>query len=120
MFRVQHHTLSFRGAKGGPAALRKPIEGLTLQRDEAAFTVLRGFDLWYDGGDHHLRHLAVHSRVSAPDAAGRAELSVDAGLRDASGNWDDAYSGTVDVDIVIAPATAVVPAWVDEILHDIG
>lgn len=108
MFRVIHHTWKFRGAKGGPAILRRPVEGLSLQRNEAVFTVLRGFDLGYEGGDHHLRHIELHSQVSAPDAVGRAELLVQAGLRDASGDWDDAYAGNIEVDIVIAPSSAVV------------
>lgn len=108
MFKVFHHTSQFRGTKGGPAILRKAVDGLALQPNESVFTVLRGFDVGYDGGDHHLRQLSIHSRVSAPDTAGRSELWVEAGLRDASGNWDDAYSGKVDVDIVVAPSSAVV------------
>lgn len=107
MFKVIHKSVPFSSSGGGPTTVRTVVEGLSSGAPQTIFIVLRGFDIGYDHGDHHLREIIIQPRLTAPDAVGRAELVVEAGVRDASGNWDDPYSGHVDVDIVIGPDSAV-------------
>lgn len=60
-----------------------------------ATAILNGFIAEYSGGDdHHLGQLNVQLGVGAINGANVA-VSVQLGLRDWSGDWDDGYDGEV-------------------------
>jgi len=65
-----------------------------------ATAILNGFIAEYSGGDdHHLGQLNVQLTVGAINGAAVA-VSVELGLRDWSGNWDDRYDGEVFFTVV--------------------
>ncbi len=91
-------TVSFPTLSGGPqrqtgfATFGDPVR--------VANTALKGFNIFYGNGDHHiLRHqvdidvLAINNNV--------VNFAVDFVLRDSSGNFDDPFGGSVEV-LVIA------------------
>jgi hypothetical protein len=65
-----------------------------------ATAILNGFVAEYSGGDdHHLGQLSVQLSVGAISGATVA-VTVELGLRDWSGNWDDQYDGQVFFTVV--------------------
>jgi hypothetical protein len=65
-----------------------------------AVAILTGFTVEYsNGNDHHLGSLQV--QVSVANLSGSTvSVQVTYGLRDWSGNWDDAYDGQIFFTIV--------------------
>lgn len=93
-------TISFAAQAGGPrrSTVRVGFGGPVARVDAA----LNGFDIGFAAGDHPLMRQQVD--VSAAVVAGRpgdVDVTVTFALRDASGVYDDAYSGSVEV-LVIA------------------
>lgn len=67
--------------------------GSAVRRADAA---LKGYNIRYNNGDHHL----LQQEVNIIDVArnnNSATVTVEYLLRDSSGNIDDPYSGTVQV-----------------------
>ena len=69
-----------------------------VSRAEAA---INGFDIGYTNGDHHLLRTQIDTFVSVFSGSGTVNVTVNFSLRDNSGNFDDPYSGFVEV-VVIA------------------
>jgi len=65
-----------------------------------ATAILNGFVAEYSGGnDHHFGQLNVQLSVGAISGVSVA-VTVELGLRDWSGNWDDQYDGQVFFTVV--------------------
>jgi hypothetical protein len=64
----------------------------------SAQAMLKGFNIGYDNGDHHVLRQEIDVDTSA--VANSVNVGVDFLLRDSSGNIDDAYSGWVEVAVV--------------------
>jgi hypothetical protein len=62
-----------------------------------AAAILTGFSVEFSGqNDHHLGLLDVQVAVAPGGISGsNVSVNITYGLRDWSGNWDDAYDGTV-------------------------
>ena len=70
--------------------------GSTVLRADVA---LNGFDIQYNNGDHHLLREKVDASIAAiSDRTVTARVNYL--LRDASGNIDDTFSGSVQVLVV--------------------
>jgi hypothetical protein len=65
----------------------------------AANVAVNGFDVGYVGSDHHL--LRTQIDTSSSINLNTVNVVTNLSLRDSSGNFDDSYSGFVDV-LVIA------------------
>lgn len=71
-----------------------------------ASAVLTGYEAKFDSGDHELRQLVVslHTRIVNQSTTGHeVEVTATFGLRDASGHWDDPYSGQVRFLLISVP-----------------
>ena len=68
-----------------------------IRRANAA---LKGFNITYNNGDHHLLREEIDIDITQVQN-NTVEVAVDFVLRDSSGNFDDPYSGKVEV-LVIA------------------
>ncbi|HEX5716959.1 MAG TPA: hypothetical protein VF179_12420 [Thermoanaerobaculia bacterium] len=66
---------------------------------KTAQAMLKGFNIGYDGGDHHI--LREEIDIDSSISYNCVNVGVDFLLRDGSGNIDDSYSGWVEV-VVIA------------------
>lgn len=73
------------------------VFGSPVRRANAA---LKGFNITYNNGDHHLLRQEVDIDVTSV-LNNTVTVAVDFLLRDGSGNIDDPYSGSVEV-LVIA------------------
>jgi hypothetical protein len=74
----------------------------TLEFDSPVTTALAtvsGFEIGFLAADHELGRMTVTAQVTLVSAQ-RVTVAVRFGLRDNSGNFDDSYSGWVDVGIV--------------------
>jgi hypothetical protein len=74
------------------------VFGSTVRSAQGA---LNGFDVQFNGGDHHLKRVKVDIDDNVARNGSSATVTVRYLLRDNSGNIDDVYSGKVDV-LVIA------------------
>ncbi len=73
------------------------VFGSNVRRANAA---LKGFNISFNNGDHHFLREEVDIDVTQVQG-NTVEVAVDFVLRDNSGNFDDPYSGNVEV-LVIA------------------
>jgi hypothetical protein len=94
-------TVSFPTLSGGPqrqtsfAAFGGPVR--------EADTALKGFNIFYANGDHHVLREQVDIDVLSVNN-NVVNFAVDFVLRDSSGNFDDPFGGSVEV-LVIADVT---------------
>ncbi len=65
----------------------------------AANTALKGFDISYGNGDHHVLRQQVDIDLLTVNG-NVVNFAVDLVLRDNSGNFDDPFGGTVEVLVV--------------------
>lgn len=65
-----------------------------------AAVMLRGFEVHYNNGDHHVLQERIQLDLSST-AGGVVNVVASFLLRDSSGNIDDPYSGSIDA-VVIA------------------
>ena len=65
-----------------------------------ADVAISGFQLYFTGTDRPIYHEKVYATVSAV-SGNTVTVTVEAGLRDHSGTYDDPFSGKVDI-LVIA------------------
>lgn len=98
---VRNTTFSFNELRGsGPRERTREVIFSAPVTQAAA--MLRGFDVAFSNrSDHHLGSLEV--RLSAkidPLAEQRVNVTAVYGLRDWSGDWDDAYEGEIRVTVV--------------------
>jgi len=65
-----------------------------------ADAAINGFDVGYDGSDHHL----LRTKIDISDVSivnNTVNVTVNFSLRDSSGNFDDPYSGFVDALVIV-------------------
>jgi hypothetical protein len=77
-----------------------------------ASAVLSGYDASFTNGDHHFGRLIVTLATQiVNNSTTGPEVNVVAtfGLRDFSGNWDDAYAGQVRFVLITVPEHQVPP-----------
>ncbi|MDQ3974796.1 MAG: hypothetical protein M3276_10820 [Actinomycetota bacterium] len=91
-------TLNFDSASGGPQ--HETATATFASRVNRAEAALKGFDIGYTNGDHHLLREQVDIDITSV-SGNTVTLNVDFSLRDSSGNFDDPFSGFVQV-LVIA------------------
>jgi hypothetical protein len=86
-------TLNFPAQSGsGPRTLNEAVRFASDFQNAAA--VLTGFLARFTTEDHELLQLEVDVQSQIP-AANQLQVSGTYGLRDSSGNWDDAYDGLI-------------------------
>lgn len=91
-------TVNFPTRSGGPQRQNSfATFGSAVRR---ANTSLKGFDISYGNGDHHVLRQQVDIDVLST-SNNVVNFAVDLVLRDSSGNFDDPFGGTVEV-LVIA------------------
>lgn len=99
-----------QGSPGGPMTVRETIDVTrpNPHPQARAVAVLRGFDIEFMNGDHHLFELIVMPRIERFTPQGTSlDFAADVGVRDSSGNWDDAFRGNVEFQIVVIDAPEV-------------
>ncbi len=106
----------FPSHKGsGPQAQRLHVS--FDHRIAKASAVLSGYDASFASGDHHFGRLIVtlDTQIVNNSTTG-PEVNVTAtfGLRDFSGNWDDAYVGKLRFVLITVPEHRVPPVAVFE------
>jgi len=97
MIDFQRLRFTFPSTTGRPqSATLASVFPSAIRRADAA---INGFDIGYDGSDHHL----LRSRVDVATSVVNNTVNVTASfsLRDSSGNFDDPYSGFVDVLVMV-------------------
>jgi hypothetical protein len=99
--------LLFASASGsGPRELR--MRHAFEPRIGQASVVLTGFTASFDNDDHNFGRFTVelaHRVVNESTTGHEVEVVARLGLRDFSGNWDDAYSGKVEYCVIVVPAS---------------
>jgi hypothetical protein len=86
-------TLNFPRASGsGPRTLNETVRFGNAARNAAA--ALTGFMARFSTEDHHLLQLEADVASQSPGPS-QLQISGTYGLRDSSGNWDDAYDGLI-------------------------
>jgi hypothetical protein len=91
----------FPATQGGPQIQTQRVGFSSPVR--LADAVINGFDIGYVDSDHHLLRTQIDVNAIIVINTG-VNVTVNFSLRDASGNFDDRYSGFVDV-LVIADLT---------------
>ena len=100
MIDFQRVRVTFPTASGRPQSQTAFLEFPSdVNRAEAA---LNGFDIGYVGSDHHLRRTQIDT-LTIINHGDRRKVSVvvSFSLRDNSGNFDDPFSGFVDVLVIV-------------------
>lgn len=88
----QESNITFASDKGGP---RSGSANVAFSKTVTKATaVLTGIDISYSGSDHHLGQIITKVKKTAINA-NNVEVTATLGLRDYSGNWDDAYGGVL-------------------------
>jgi len=64
---------------------------------------INGFNIGYTNGDHHLlrEQIDVATQIQNGTQGPEVRVVVNFSLRDSSGTFDDAYSGFVDVVLIV-------------------
>ncbi|WP_456995886.1 hypothetical protein [Geodermatophilus sp. SYSU D00805] len=65
-----------------------------------ALASINGFDIGYLAADHELYRMTVDAHIDSIQG-NEVTLTVTFGLRDASGHFDDLYSGWVEVGLTV-------------------
>ena len=89
-------SITFPSHKGsGPRTLSTTVNFPNTVTTSVA--VLSGFSVGYSeyDGDEHLGNLEIKIDTGLSKIPGAVNVTVILGLRDWSGDWDDAYEGTV-------------------------
>lgn len=104
MLHLFEETIPFARKVGGPNTARRSI---SIQRPNATtnarvLLAVTGFDIGYDSEDHHLSRVYLRPQLDEYGPFGDSvDVRVDFGFRDSSGNWDDAYSGSVKLGVLV-------------------
>jgi|SRR4051794_17716874 hypothetical protein len=94
----QEHRIEFPVEKGGP---RSNNYTFTFPSEiKKAISVLNGFHIAFSTSEHPLHRMEVNARVNGIDH-NEVQVFVVFALRDRSGNFDDAYSGFIDVAVFV-------------------
>ena len=96
--RIQATTVKFDPTKGREQS--EPGFVNFDQRVRIAECAMKGFNVRYDDGDHHILQETIQVTRVAIDGT-QVSFTVNFLLRDSSGNIDDPFDGQVDV-LVIA------------------
>ncbi|MGH8905024.1 MAG: hypothetical protein ACRD0K_00520 [Egibacteraceae bacterium] len=91
-------TVNFPTLAGGPQ--RQTSFAVFGTAVRVANTAIKGFDIFYGNGDHHVLRQQVDIDVLSINN-NVVNFAVDLVLRDSSGNFDDPFGGSVEV-LVIA------------------
>jgi|SRR6185369_7024176 hypothetical protein len=75
---------------------REPGTAVFASRVLRAEAALKGFNIGYTGGDHHIFREEVDVDITGI-RNNAVDIAVNFLLRDSSGNIDDAYDGSVEV-----------------------
>jgi hypothetical protein len=75
---------------------REPGTAVFASRVLKAEAALKGFDIGYTDGDHHILRQEVDIDITGI-RNNAVDIAVDFLLRDSSGNIDDRFNGTVEV-----------------------
>jgi hypothetical protein len=92
---------TFDSFTGGPnnQALTVGFSALPL----SAVAAISGFSIGYEESDHHLlrEEIDVGAKIQNGTEGPEVRVGVNFSLRDSSGTFDDAYSGFVDVVLIV-------------------
>lgn len=91
---MRQQRATFGPHSGGPQAMNLVFNFPTNLVRFAA--VINGFEIGFTNADHHLLRTAIDTQVVSASGATMV-VSVTLSLRDNSGNFDDPFSGFVDV-----------------------
>ena len=113
----QTGTITFPSRSGsGPQGVGISV-GFEKEIAQAA-VVMTGYSVRYTGSDHHVKSVEVrlHSQIfnSTPNGP---EVHVNGvlGLRDSSGNWDDAYEGEIHYCVIAEMKGRVIGPILDDL-----
>jgi hypothetical protein len=91
---------TFPSQTGGPKVQVQTPEFSTNVR--SAVAAINGFNIGYSNGDHELFRETIDASAATTRPLSRAvAVTVNFGLRDSSGNFDDPYEGFVDVALIV-------------------
>jgi hypothetical protein len=92
---------SFPSRTGGPQTQSLTVGFFTFPR--SAVAAINGFSIGYTNSDHHLlrEEIDVSTTILNGTQGPEVNVRVNFALRDSSGNFDDAYSGFVDVVLIV-------------------
>jgi hypothetical protein len=92
---------TFPSQAGGPQSQSQTVGFSTLPL--SAVAAINGFSIGYTNSDHHLlrEEIDVGTRIQNGTEGPEVKVGVNFSLRDSSGNFDDAYSGFVDVVLIV-------------------
>ena len=87
--------IEFPGRKGfGPQTDDRTESFPSPVRERTFAVILTGYELKFDGDDHHIHRAIIDVQGSLVDPT-TIEVTCTLGLRDDSGDWNDTYSGYV-------------------------
>jgi hypothetical protein len=107
MIQFRNVSMKFDSSKGGEQTLTATV--LFDTAVTSAEAVLKGWKIGYSDGDHHLLFEEIAIK-SVTINLNQVAVEVTFGLRDSSGNWDDAYDGYVNVLVAAVVADAALAA----------
>jgi hypothetical protein len=81
------------------SAQREPFTATFSRNIRTAEAVLKGFNIKYSNGDHHLLQQQIDIDITSI-SNNSVKGSVDFILRDSSGHYDDPYEGWVQIVII--------------------
>ena len=92
---------TFPSRTGGPQTQALTVGFSTLPR--SAVAAINGFSIGYTNSDHHLlrEEIDVGTQIQNGTQGPEVRVGVNFSLRDSSGTFDDAYSGFVDVVLIV-------------------
>ena len=92
---------TFPSKTGGPQTQALTVGFSTLPR--SAVAAINGFSIGYTNSDHHLlrEESDVGTQIQNGTQGPEVRVVVNFSLRDSSGTFDDAYSGFVDVVLIV-------------------
>ena len=93
---LDFRTVNIRFDPTSGQAQREPGTAVFSRRVLKAEAALKGFNIGYTDGDHHIFRQEVDIDITAI-RNNAVDIAVDFLLRDSSGNIDDRYNGSVEV-----------------------
>ena len=96
---IDFHLLKFNfpAITGHPQ--HQTMHAIFVSRVHRAFAAIKGFDIGYNDGDHHLYRFQLDT--STIIRGNTVDVTVTYGLRDSSGTFDDPYNALVDVLVIV-------------------